>query len=277
MYRLRNDALDGIRLKLRRATEQIGALDAEFIGFRDTKPYQLRPYYDYDRRELSVFEAIREPPPGMWGVQVGEILHNFRSALDHIVWQLVIFETGKEPVTNRTQFPIFRTEKGDKAYEGRGEPIYLKGVGASAKALIKSLQPFSTGEDVKSPLWQLLKLSDFDKHRTLHLTNTSLETGHLNLPDILPGVQVPDYYVRPPGPLENGALLVKARFSGAGWPFVAPEPDMKVEGNLAIRIAFDQGSPEVGGALVIPTLGAIGHRVHETVKRIATEIFKLDL
>ena len=55
----------------------------------------------------------------MWGVLIGEILHNLRSALDHLIWQLVILETGAPPTTTKTAFPIFETAAGYKSREAR--------------------------------------------------------------------------------------------------------------------------------------------------------------
>jgi hypothetical protein len=41
----------------------------------------------------------------MWGVRVGEFAHDLRSALDNLVWQLVLVN-GKEP-GDHNQFPIY--------------------------------------------------------------------------------------------------------------------------------------------------------------------------
>lgn len=271
------DQLDGIRLKMKRAKDQVDSLRAEIEAFGARKPYGLGSYFDADARELSVLATVREAHSGMWGVMVGEILHNLRSSLDQLVWQLVILETGLPPTTTKTGFPIYKSEAGyDKA---SGAPLLLHGVGSNARALIKSMQPFSTGENIKSPLWQLREVSNFDKHRTLHVTSTSLEQVKLTFPWVKAGITYIPLYQMPPGPFKNGALLYRLGFTGTGWPFVAPEgsPELQVQGNFRGDIAFDQGSPEIGGAVVIPALLGIGSRVYDTIKRIATDIFKLTL
>jgi 8-oxo-dGTP pyrophosphatase MutT (NUDIX family) len=48
---------------------------------------------------------VRAPPPLDWGVEIGEIAHNLRSALDGLVYQLAL-PTTKAPAGN-AQFPIF--------------------------------------------------------------------------------------------------------------------------------------------------------------------------
>jgi hypothetical protein len=232
--------------------------------------------FNRDRRELAVSVTVREPCPDMWGVLIGEILHNFRSSLDHLVWELVILETGKPPqptkagTTPKTGFPVFQYFQGYKS--DRGEPLLLRGVGSSAKALIESLQPFSTGEGVNSPLWHMKELNDFDKHRTLHLTGASLHGGDVVFPDLAPGVSILEREVRQAGPVEDGTVLFRARLSGTKDPF-QPGAEVEVESPLLFGVAFDQTSPAVGGALVIPTLGTIGVRVDEILKRAASEIF----
>ena len=50
-----------------------------------------------------------EPPP-MFGVRIGEIVHNLRAALDYLVFQLAILDSGSEQ--QGTQFPIESTADG---------------------------------------------------------------------------------------------------------------------------------------------------------------------
>ena len=50
-------------------------------------------------------------PPG-FPLIAGEAAHQLRSALDHLVWQLVIANTGATPTGTKSGFPIFKNEKG---------------------------------------------------------------------------------------------------------------------------------------------------------------------
>ena len=52
---------------------------------------------------------------------------------------------------------------------------------------------------------------------------------------------------------------------------------MKMDVKFESDIAFDKGTPTAGELLMIHTLGAIGFRTFETIKRIGTEIFRIDL
>jgi hypothetical protein len=44
----------------------------------------------------------------MWAGILGDVVHNWRSALDHLVWQLVLLDTGEDG-TPEHQFPIAST------------------------------------------------------------------------------------------------------------------------------------------------------------------------
>jgi hypothetical protein len=49
------------------------------------------------RRERSqqLSKVVREPAETQWGVMLGDFLHNCRTALDHLVCQLVVLSGNK--------------------------------------------------------------------------------------------------------------------------------------------------------------------------------------
>jgi hypothetical protein len=72
-----------------------------------------------------------------FGIIVGDIAHNLRSSLDHLVWQLVL--QNRRLPSRRNQFPIMVTSRAwDEIIERKPSPPgdkklpsrkYLKGVG----------------------------------------------------------------------------------------------------------------------------------------------------
>src|SRR5262249_8364684 len=155
-----------------RACDQLDALKKEMATFLDSDPYE--PAIKFRRvhgaREarfvfnVTIRMIVKKPCPPMWSVIIGEIIHDLRSALDHSVYVLVIKATSASPPDgSRTQFPIFLLASKFDLHS----LSMLKGVSNKSAALIKSLQPFSTGEGGGSPLWHLNQLSNFDKHRTI--------------------------------------------------------------------------------------------------------------
>ena len=122
----------GAKTKLSRADfhlEQLrrqvrsGKHNAGQIGYR----------VDYESQEVIVFTRP-DATSVRWAVMAGEIVHQSRSALDHIVWELIedIGGTQKEGVTG---FPIF-WEKAK--YESNFKRM-VKGINDRALAIIDGL------------------------------------------------------------------------------------------------------------------------------------------
>lgn len=278
-----NDPLSGIRLKRARAWDQINGLKSDLQAFLDDQPYAPRVNFNTNIGILTVSVHVQKTPDPMWGVRVGEIIHNLRSALDHAVWELVILTTkSPPPKRNKNQFPVFETKAG---FEDRGVNQFLHGVRGDAIDLIRSEQPFpqtdgGTGEGIKSPLWHLHELSNHDKHRTLHLTGTMLTSFHAKTAPLKFTVRTDILEQRDTGPIQEDAVLRRVLFrhhrTGAPvteWPFVTDQ----IEGNLAVDVAFHEGTPTVGGWLVFGTLVEVANRTDRILRRIAEDIFRLNL
>jgi hypothetical protein len=268
----RSEQLAGIRLKLARAWQQIDALKPDIKAFIDADPYLPRVNFKPHTHELTVSVEVQRAPDPMWGVRIGEIVHNFRSALDHVVWELVILSTRHAPARgSKNQFPIFETAAG---FDGRGVSQFLRNVRPDAVDLIRSEQPFATGEGERSPLWHLKELSDIDKHRTLHVTGAMVETFNFVFPPLKHDAVVHREPPRGPGPIQQDSILGRAYFPGVSiWPFA----DDKVQCELRVDVAFDHGIPAPGTWLVFGTLADAGNRTERVLRRVAEEIFKIEL
>ena len=263
------DPLFGIRLKLQRAEEQIHALKADMDAFHEGDPYGASSHFKAELRTLALVARVHKPCPGMWGIQIGEIAHNLRSALDHLVWELVIHHTGSPPTGSKSGFPIFETETG---YRNRAGPL-IAGVSPEARALIEARQPFATGDGILSPLWGLYELSNFDKHRTLHLTGATLEGVELKFSGLAPHIRY-EVTARPAGPFKHDTVFLTVRFPGTEWPFAGSVEKVKVQGPMRFGVAFDEGSP-AAGMPVLPVLRVIARRVIEIVQQFAKEILRV--
>ena len=257
------DPLASSLLKVQRAAEQIAHLASGMKAFLDSNPYRIVRDVDHVAGRIAWRTTVREPCPPIWSVLIGECLHNLRSALDYMIWDLVILETGKHPVVTKSQFPIFLHEAG---YNERAKG-FLKGVGNKPRAVIKALQPFSTGENERSPLWQLHELSNWDKHRSLRLTGAHLhpwqnyiEVGITKLPGAFTGMQAVA-----PGTFEDNTVIMSLTFTGL-WD--ESSTDVEVEGDFAFDISLNKIGP-AQGAVVIPTLLIIHQRVFEIGKQLS--------
>jgi len=265
------DKLHGVRLKRERARNQIEVLKGQIGTFLDAGPYGASVNFNGDTGELIIRAKLRSGADPMWGIQVGEIVHNLRSALDHAVNQLVV----PDP-KSKHQFPIF---KDVTWFETDGIKKFLKGVSSKAVDLIRSEQPFpqkdgGTGEGERSPLRHLKELSDADKHRLIHITGAMLQSFQFDLAELKADAKHRQFVRRNPGPMEQDAILVRALFEGfREWPFTNPEVYCK----LATSVTFDQGTPVAGWWEVIGTLIDIANRTDRILRRMAEDIFETEL
>jgi hypothetical protein len=109
--------------------------------------FTLDQEYVPRRHAIVVFVADVEPSDIQWGMTVGDILHNFRSALDHVAWRLV--SEGKCPPENltegqqrRVQFPIYTDRKDFNDWLDKRLP----GVNRFQRAVVRWHQPYRGGK-----------------------------------------------------------------------------------------------------------------------------------
>jgi hypothetical protein len=102
--------LYGCLLKMRRADEHFNTLQEYIRGFLDSGPYKI--IHEPKWNQYIVRVKVHKWPPHEWSPVIGDIVHNTRSTLDHLAWQLVK-RNGKEPKPGTTQFPIFSKDPVD--------------------------------------------------------------------------------------------------------------------------------------------------------------------
>jgi hypothetical protein len=155
--------LDKVRLKLDRAKEHLAALDSEVADFLKLEPYRVEPKIDAENiyGKFGRFRIVHEPPI-RFGLIFGDYIHNVRSALDHLVWQLQL-KTTSTPKP-RSQFPIFKQPNAGRLKDQTPD------VSDEARGVIESLQPYNRtnrhGPIALHPLWQIGQLDGIDKHAT---------------------------------------------------------------------------------------------------------------
>jgi len=111
---------------------------------------------------------------------IGDIVHNIRSSLDHIVYELALAYTNPFPeeFKIKSQFPLLGDEnksgiggKGFEMFRDNALPSMIKCIHPDAQKFIESIQPYKRGSGFRDdPLWQLNYMSNADKHRILHIS-----------------------------------------------------------------------------------------------------------
>lgn len=161
--------LGGCWAKLRRADLHLTELTDKIGEYVKADHSRLSGNYDADAftYELRV-EAAEAPNHVLWSVIVGDIVHNLRSALDHLVWQLVLLANARSPGPQH-EFPIALDEQVYRRKGGMRDRM-LAGVAETHRAIIDRVQPFVLGDDAENhSLAHLKRLSNTDKHRVLPL------------------------------------------------------------------------------------------------------------
>jgi hypothetical protein len=232
--------LDGICAKIQRADEHIRNLNADINSLIGGDTYRLVSEPDTDPREC-ILSVVGPEPPRRLSAIAGEVIHQLRSSLDHLVWQLVI--ANKKTPNRSHQFPICHTPEKFKEACDRGR---IEGIAASARSLIEARQPYKNSKDIKRHfLYVLREMDDTDKHRLLNLVvaraiprelsigGKEPGTGKNGDPIELVGISPPK---GPQGPTEQGTEVLRLRFG-------KPEPDVKVTGKPIVQIVFGDLGP----------------------------------
>ena len=222
---------NGVRAKIERAHCQVEALNADMNGFCEKLKQSIVHEVDKDAGEQSwVYRGVTPDYPIEWSVRIGEVLYNLRSALDHIVWQLVL-ANGQEPGRDN-EFPIV----GDEA-NWLNAKKKLRGVGQDAESRIYQLQPFAGGLDPVFDVWIFLTLQclcNMDKHR--HLNLCALYSSGPQ-PFVFGGNQPPRRTSIPGRPLRGSATLGKIA-TGAIMLSVN-DSEQELDPDFRIEIRFD--------------------------------------
>jgi hypothetical protein len=159
-------SLDGVDRKIEWAYKHLRDLDSEIGIFKGTNPYEIVPKRDPQdpKKVLYIFTKPKVIPESI-ALRCGDVVHNLRSALDHLACAAVERNGGK--VTNQTAFPISRERPPTPAKYKTDVGGRVKGASKSVISLFEKLEPYFGGAD--EPLRILDYLDVTDKHRELIL------------------------------------------------------------------------------------------------------------
>ncbi len=175
-----SDPLESARIKLKRANLHVSTAKREMFRFFkaheqptfDAKPYGATgPLTPGNEFAFTIFVTSSSYPdlPDSFGARFGDAIHNYRSVLDHITWQLVSHRTTppttlREHAQRAIQFPCYGSETAFKEHIRERLP----GVARTVIDYIHSRYAYDRGQATNEPLLALAKLSNDDKHRTIH-------------------------------------------------------------------------------------------------------------
>lgn len=158
--------------KIDRAFEHLETLETDVrAAWAESGPYSVR-FSEVDP-ETGWCEVSLVPAPEIprFGVIMGDLMHNLRSALDYIVTALVDATDGVT-LSRHHQFPIFSNPADYLAKVG--DPAAAPAVFGPLRhlvlgtGLIEQLQPYKANPDPREdPMWHIHRFSNADKHRKI--------------------------------------------------------------------------------------------------------------
>jgi hypothetical protein len=172
--------LTGIGLKLSRAEDHLNRLRTILVGEHDA---ELRGEYDAGQEGYNIY---REGNLDLrLGILVGDLVHNARSSLDHLVAALLT-SSGKR-VRRHHAFPVYATEAAfiDNVWSRPAErgPDCLDGLTTDERASVRDLQPYigrNRDEAERTPLYKLHACWNLDKHRLVQVGSTYAAEGDVH-------------------------------------------------------------------------------------------------
>jgi hypothetical protein len=239
--------LRGCWLKIERAKEHGDALHEEIsktLAIEHNRP-RLGIKFDAKSGEHVLF-VNQMPDLGAFidrcSLILGDIVHNFTSALDRLAYRLALHAGASAKVLRQVQFSICDSAK---AFAENGR---LNGIDSSHIAIIERFQPYSGLNRNNSfgipfhPLTTLRDLTNTDKHRLpieLIIPTNVLEAEHESFLD----VHVAGTFQRlargefiGPFPLKLGTEIVRAKL-----PAGSLEADVDVAGYVIPQVALAEG------------------------------------
>jgi|SRR5579859_4308614 len=223
--------------KLVRSEYHLEALKSELRTFLDSKPYGVTAHLDYERsRYVYYIHRVDEPVPAIPHI-IGDFIHNLRSSLDHLAWQLSIQRYGgipPEAVWREIAYPIARSRKDFKSLQS------LKHFKTEHVAFMKGFQP--EHRTPNHPLVVLNELCNTDKHRTVH---TALITAGDISPVFIPNdhAEILDSWYAKGQKLVVGTKCACVLFERHG-----PDPKVTMD-SLPVNIGFGDCPDVAIGAL----------------------------
>ncbi len=150
------------------AEELLNLLAREWSAFLKTNPWPSRVDDRTDPPWYRVYLDFTAPPPPRFAIRVGEIAHDLRSALDHLMWREAVEHVGLQQAEANAAVIAFPLSKSPAAFKSAKA---LKYIGKDACAIAERYQPYESAQQNRPLSLGLLRwFNNMDKHRTIQVT-----------------------------------------------------------------------------------------------------------
>jgi len=253
----------GVQTKLGRAKRHLSELE-NALGYGQTPNCHFAGEFNRETRwqEYRV-EGLPVIQPE-WAAIAGEVVFGLRSALDHLMYQLVLIDRNKLPLKQRgdgpgsqTYFPIHLSEPKD--HNGNSQPLTNPPIhDPDIIRALTSVQPYNKdgllGFRDGNMLYLIDELCRVDKHRLLFTAFHTLEvprTHWLSQDD-------PEVIELEPHPLVDGDVV--ARFQ-----FLADDPQPDFDPHLTLHVCVSDGPKWLSNITLISLLQSCCGSVEDVV------------
>lgn len=264
------DSLRSVYAKLSRAQEHIASLETELAD--DDRGIRVEPFL-YPDLSFFVLKIVELPEvPARWWSIIGDAVHNLRSALDHLAWQLALLncrKVGKQP-SRSTLFPLCESPE---EWADKNTAKKVRDLSAEDRDRIEAVQPYQ-GADAQgvgpySALSWTAWISNRDKHQEPPLVQTASDpfgtVVKVRAASGMKGFQ-PSWSIAPT--LRIGDELVRIELFEAG-----PNPQLVVDYAFIRRLHLEDGN----GPRVDSLLRAIFDCVEGIVQRFEASFYDVSV
>lgn len=272
--KLTESDLRGVYAKLDRGRKHIDALDESVERLVKNHPDGLADAsqeMDFKVGEYRVTIGRVADTPIDIALELGDAVHNIRSALDHLAWQLVV--ANRETPTGATQFPVLGTapQTWKKSMTFAKATIdRVAGMHPDHVSTIERLQPYIASPEApeESTLWWLHRLDVIDKHKVLHIPEVWLRTltARSDMPPDVPLKLITPFE---PGPLKPDTQFVW-RFNADRLRWYGSKVKVNVQWLASCDVALgecaDEGEPyPFPGVTAVEAVDLMHQHVRDTV------------
>ena len=149
---------ESAQLKIKRAEHHIREIEAEFAAYVATKPHRFSVQNNAETGQTVIRVRFISDPPKVLSLIIGDAIHNLRTALDHLTWEVVGIDGGTQD-----RYLTFRTGDDRVNFESSCKGIVTPG--DWVRGLHISLEVFPGGKGTE--LYALHLLDNLDKHSVI--------------------------------------------------------------------------------------------------------------
>jgi hypothetical protein len=231
------------RARLERAkvhSREFGRIWNNFL--KQDEPYAISVPIDRDGTGVIYVEPVDLPREAL-SLELGEMLYQLRAALDSLVYELAIIDSGQNPPpdADKLEFPIRSSKSSFDQAAWKIAPL-----SKLHRDMVESVQPYDVaqrpeGHRVAAQALEVINdLARKDRHRGLRVVASWGANRNPHISAMPTGCSLEWLTTAPDGILEHESVV--ARFKLRGW-----HSDLEIEANpdLTIDVTIEDAAPPV--------------------------------